>query len=282
MDLNHILLFVAIVSPLFLIVRSHRTAAMNRRLRLAALAVLVVTVAGWFFLPEIAGYIGGAAWFVLLIVPAIIARKRMQSRTPLPGRTTRITPVVLTLIIINVAMFGLEIALGGSENWLTLHRLGQLETSALFFNHQYWRLLTALFLHYGYIHLLFNIYALYVLGPALERSIGALRFLACYLLAGLGAGLGVVTLYALGLTPAQSVVGASGSIMGVVGAWAGLLLRNRRAPLAKRRLQSILIIVAIQMAFDLSTPQISMGAHICGLLSGFVLGLIVAPRPVRV
>jgi membrane associated rhomboid family serine protease len=282
MELNHILLFVAIVSPLVLIVRSHRTAAMNRGLRLAALVVLIVTGAAWFFFPEIAGYIGGTAWFVLLLVPAILSRKQVQSRTPLLGRATRITPVVLTLIIINVAMFGLEIALGGSENWLTLHRLGQLETSAFFFNHQYWRLLTSLFLHYGYLHLLFNIYALYVLGPALERSIGAVRFLACYLLAGLGAGLGVVTLYALGLTPPQSVVGASGSIMGVVGAWAGLLLRNRHAPLAARRLQSILIIVAIQMAFDLSTPQISMGAHICGLLSGLFLGLILAPRPLRV
>ena len=61
--------------------------------------------------------------------------------------------------------------------------------------------------------------------------------------------------------------------MGVVGAWAGFLLRYRHLPLARRRLQNIVIIVVIQTIFDLSTPQISMSAHLCGLITGFILGL---------
>lgn len=212
--------------------------------------------------------------------------RRLENRpvTPSPpfiAQKVRATPVVLALIVLNVAMFAVETLLGGSENPMTLHRLGQLETSAFFFNHEYWRLFTSLFLHFGYLHLLFNLYALFVLGPALERSIGAVRFLACYLLSGIGAGLGVVALHVIGLTPAQEVVGASGSIMGVVGAWAGLLLKNRDAPLAGRRLQSIVVIVVIQTAFDLSTPQVSMGAHLSGLTCGLILGLILAPRGLR-
>jgi rhomboid protease GluP len=78
------------------------------------------------------------------------------------------------------------------------------------------------------------------------------------------------------IEPAQ-LVGASGSVMGVVGAWAGFLLRHRHAPQAKQQLANIAVIVVIQIAFDLSTPQVSMAAHMCGLIAGFFLGLVLAP-----
>jgi rhomboid protease GluP len=197
---------------------------------------------------------------------------------PYFARTGRGTLIVITLIVLNVAMFLLEVIAGGSTNPFVLHRLGQLETSDFFITGEYWRLLTSLFLHYGPVHLLFNIYALYILGPALERSIGALRFITCYLISGIGSGLGVVLLHILGLTPAEEVVGASGCIMGIVGAWAGFLLRYRHLPLARRRLQNILFIVVIQTVFDLSTPQVSMAAHMCGLITGLVVGLILTPH----
>jgi rhomboid protease GluP len=68
--------------------------------------------------------------------------------------------------------------------------------------------------------------------------------------------------------------------MGIVGAWAGFLMRHRHAAHARQRLANVVMIVAIQIAFDLSTPQISMSAHLCGLIAGFFLGLILAPRAV--
>jgi rhomboid protease GluP len=211
--------------------------------------------------------------------------QRLQNREMKPRlhavRSIGTTPVVITLIVLNVLMFLLELLLGGSTNPLTLHLLGQLETWDFFSRGEYWRLLTSLFLHYGAIHLLFNIYALYILGPALERSIGAIRFLICYLVSGIGSGLGVVLLHVIGLTSAEEVVGASGCIMGVVGAWAGFLLRYRHLPLARQRLQNIVLIVVIQTIFDLSTPQVSMSAHLCGLITGFIVGLVLAPRQLR-
>jgi rhomboid protease GluP len=84
----------------------------------------------------------------------------------------------------------------------------------------------------------------------------------------------------IGLVRPAQLIGASGSIMGIVGAWAGFLMRHRHAPHAKQRLANIVMIVAIQIAFDLSTPQVSMSAHLCGLIAGFFLGLILAPRAV--
>ena len=189
-------------------------------------------------------------------------------------------PAVLTLIAINVLVFLFEISAGDWNDPEVLHRIGALEPYAVV-KGEYWRLLTALFLHGGFLHLGFNLFALYVLGPPLERAIGTMRFAACYLLSGLGSSLGVVTLTTLGFVQATQVIGASGCIMGVVGAWAGFLLRHRHAPLAKQRLANIGLIVAIQIAFDLSTPQVSMAAHMCGLVTGFFLGLILAARRFR-
>ena len=77
----------------------------------------------------------------------------------------------------------------------------------------------------------------------------------------------------------QQLVGASGCIMGIVGAWAGFLMRHRHAAHARQRLANVVMIVAIQIGFDLSTPQVSMSAHLCGLVAGFLLGLVLTPRP---
>jgi rhomboid protease GluP len=204
-----------------------------------------------------------------------------RPQTRVFSSSTRPTTVVLILIALNVAMFLAEIRAGGSTNPLTLQRLGALEFVAVRWGGEYWRLLTSLFLHYGPLHLIFNLYALFIIGPGLEQAIGSIRFGICYLLAGLGSGIGVLLLHTMGWNSAEQLVGASGCVMGLVGVWAGLLLRHRDAPLAGRRLKNILVIVAIQTAFDLSTPQISMGAHMSGLLTGFALGLILAPRSLR-
>jgi rhomboid protease GluP len=192
----------------------------------------------------------------------------------------RSAPAVLVLILVNVLAFLYEIYAGGWNDPEVLHRIGALEPDAVVRQGEYWRLFTALFLHAGFLHLAFNLFALYVLGPPLERSIGTIRFLACYLLSGIASSAGVVALTEIGLVHESQLVGASGCILGVVGAWAGLLLRHRHAPFAKQRLANIGLIVAIQIAFDLSTPQISMPAHMCGLVAGFLLGLLLAPRAV--
>jgi rhomboid protease GluP len=191
------------------------------------------------------------------------------------------TVAVLVFIALNIAMFIAELAMGGSTNFQTLHRLGALEPWSVRVAHEYWRLLTSLFLHYGPLHLIFNLYALYIIGPGLERAIGSIRFAVFYLLSGLGSSVGVLLLNFFGLIRPEQLVGASGCVMGVVGVWAGFLLHHRSDPMASRRLKNILLIVAVQTAFDLATPQISMAAHLSGLATGVMLGLLLAPEPSR-
>ena len=346
-DLNHIFLFVAVVSPLVVLARAWRPGGTYRGWRIAALVVLAMTGAAWLFFREQAGYIGGGAWFAFLFLPAIALRKVtelaarqrykaarrlamavqilhpnaelreqiasfrvLESRRnegalhpwiqsanaqedrpvlrPTGNRLDRSAgrlwsaPAVLVFILLNIGAFLFEISFGDWTNPETLHRLGALEPYAVVMQGEYWRLFTALFLHGGSAHLLFNLFALYVLGPPLERAIGGVRFTVCYLISGFGSSAGVVLLTVFGLVHVAQLVGASGCVMGIVGAWAGFLLRHRHAPSAKQRLANITMIVVIQLVFDLSTPQVSMAAHLCGLITGFVVGLMLAPRKISI
>jgi rhomboid protease GluP len=212
---------------------------------------------------------------------ALLYRVERSDRPPASAfgsETSRPTAAVLCFIALNVAMFIAEVKLGGSTSALTLHRLGALEPWAVRYGGEYWRMLTSLFLHYGPLHLLFNLYALFVIGPGLEKIIGSVRFAFYYLIAGLGSSAGVLLLKWSDVARPEQLVGASGCVMGIVGAWAGYLLRHRHEPFAGRRLKNIVLIVAIQTAFDLSTPQISMAAHLSGLATGVVLGLLISRK----
>jgi membrane associated rhomboid family serine protease len=326
-DLNHIFLFIAVISPLLVLARAWRPGGIFRSWRIAAIIVLGITGAAWLFFREYAGYVGGGAWFALLFLPAVGLRKASQlaaqgryesarrltallqflhpttqlrdqlqlfQSLELRGRAVdqieienvpqdrrsrlRNARVVVILILLNVAAFCVELWRGAMTNPATLHRLGALDFFAVINKGEFWRLFTALFLHYNLLHLVFNLFALYVLGPPLERTIGALRFAMCYIIAGIGSTGGVVLLTLLKIVRPAELVGASGCVMGIVGAWAGFLIRHRHVWQAKQRLLNILLIIAIQIVFDISTPQVSTSAHLCGLVTGFVIGLAVAPK----
>ncbi|MBV9618401.1 MAG: rhomboid family intramembrane serine protease [Verrucomicrobia bacterium] len=187
---------------------------------------------------------------------------------------------VLVLIFLNVAVFCIELWRGALANPVALHRLGSLDFFAVIQKGEFWRLISALFLHFNFLHLGFNLFALYVLGPPLEKILGTIRFAICYLISGIGSTAGVVLLTLLKIVRPAELVGASGSVMGIVGAWAGFLFRHRQMWQAKQRLINILLIIAIQIAFDISTPEVSTSAHLCGLVAGFFLGLMMRSRRV--
>jgi membrane associated rhomboid family serine protease len=284
MELNHILIFTAIATSALVVLQAFQPQSPGARARAAV--VLIASVLAWLLARPIAGWLSALAWCALLVVPAFLRNRawaaRYQYRPSGSDRRFGITvsPVVLALIIVNIAVFILELLAGGSTNPMTLHRLGELDTDSVIFRHQYWRLLAALFLHYGPIHIFFNLFALLLLGPALERQIGGFLFAVCYLVSGIGSSIAVVLLTKLRLLEPVQLVGASGCIMGVVGTWIGFLLRHRHAPLARQRLRNIFVIVLLQLAFDIVTPRVSMSAHLGGLFTGFLLGLLVPAKPV--
>jgi membrane associated rhomboid family serine protease len=123
---------------------------------------------------------------------------------------------------------------------------------------EWWRLITAAFLHYGPFHLLMNMLALYWFGTLLEKRIGSGRYLMLYLVSGLAGSAG-----ALVLDPTTPTVGASGAIFGILGA--GLVLERQRDYVFGG---SALGIIVINLVFTFSIANISIGGHIGGLIGG--------------
>lgn len=131
----------------------------------------------------------------------------------------------------------------------------------------YWRLITSMFLHNGFMHLLFNMFGLYVFGPELERLVGKMRFFTIYMLSGIIAN--VLTYLVQPLNYAS--LGASGAIFGIFGAYLALVFYTRKSmPQFK---QLILPLVGISVMMTFVQPNINITAHLGGLAVGFLLGL---------
>lgn len=130
--------------------------------------------------------------------------------------------------------------------------------------HQYYRLVTAGFLHQGLLHILFNMYLLWLLGQMLEPALGSLRFGAVYLAALLAGSLGA--LVADPLTPS---LGASGAVFGLMGA---AFVEQRRRGINPMQ-SGIGTLILLNLAFSFIVSGISIGAHVGGLVGGAVCGL---------
>jgi rhomboid protease GluP len=173
------------------------------------------------------------------------------------------------LMVIILGFFLLEIYYGGSQDPFSIYRLGAIFK---FQNQQveWWRLFTSMFMHFGFAHLFLNLFGLFMVGPFVERSVGSFRFLVIYLLSGLGS-MFLATL--LSPMPFLILLGASGCIMGLLGAMAYILFRGYikdKSKIAGKSFNIIIFIFAFQVIFDMLTPNVSMVAH----LSGFVFGII--------
>jgi membrane associated rhomboid family serine protease len=174
--------------------------------------------------------------------------------------------VTKTLIGINVAVYLAELLTGGGVNGTgsTIYVKGVLFGPFLE-QGEWWRLMTAAFLHYGPLHLILNMVALYWFGSLLEERIGSGRFLLVYLVSGLAGSAGAL-LWPNGFgTP---TVGASGAIFGILGA--GLVLERQRDYVFGG---SALGVILINFVFTFSISGISKGGHIGGLIGGIVCAL---------
>ena len=195
---------------------------------------------------------------------------RGVQRASFEGRGAKVTKV---LIGINVAVYIAELAQGASVNGIggSIYTNGVLIAVARTVNGhligvaqgEYWRLITAAFLHYGPFHLLLNMLALWWFGSLLEQRIGSGRFLILYLVSGLAGSAG-----ALIASPLDPTVGASGAIFGILGA--GFVLERQRDYVFGG---SALGIIVINLVLTVALPGISLGGHVGGLIGGAACAL---------
>lgn len=201
--------------------------------------------------------------------PACQSELAAASRRPQP-RGWRTAPVTYGLLAAYVAVFVVGTISGGRASPIVV--LGAQINDAVQAG-QWWRVLTATLLHDGLTHLAFNGYALYVLGPQLERGVGSAAFAALYLAAGLAGGIA----FLVG-APGPVAVGASGAIFGLFGAYLAAAWANRDTPAGRAGLTQLGVLLAINLALPLLIPRIAWQAHLGGLLAGVAVGLAWAVR----
>ncbi|MDN7243384.1 rhomboid family intramembrane serine protease [Planococcus sp. N028] len=187
----------------------------------------------------------------------------MFLRTESFSQYIRLYPVVSTLIAISVLIHILT-WLPGIGSQLFLFGFGY---NLYIAQGEWWRFITPVFLHGGFMHLLFNMFSLFLFGPELERLTGKVRFITIYLLAGFFGSAATYFLQPLD----YSHVGASGAIFGIFGAFGALLYYGRRVLPQLRQIILPIIVISIVMTF--LTPNVNATAHIAGLLTGFLIGL---------
>jgi membrane associated rhomboid family serine protease len=191
------------------------------------------------------------------------ARTVQEPRTHFGGRQRSATPVITyVLIAINVLMFVLQTASVDVQRQLVLWSPGVADG-------ELYRLVTSAFLHYGVMHLLFNMWALYVVGAPLEMWLGRLRFGALYALSALGGSVLVYLLSPLGAATA----GASGAVFGLFGA---IFVVGKRLNLDVRW---VVALIAINLVITFVIPGISWQGHVGGLVTGALVALAYAYAP---
>jgi membrane associated rhomboid family serine protease len=171
-------------------------------------------------------------------------------------------------IAVNVVAYLTEqgqLSFAGSGIYGTVVNEGVLDRFDVHTGHQYWRLVSAAFLHENVLHIGFNMYLLYLLGMMLEPAIGRARFGAIYFTALLAGSFG-----ALFATAAPSL-GASGAIFGLMGA-AAVELRARRLSVMQSGIGGLIL---INLVLSFSLANISVGAHVGGLLGGALAALAI-------
>jgi rhomboid protease GluP len=187
--------------------------------------------------------------------------------------------VTSLLVLACVVVFALEFvdagsydALSGSGRGLSpVLAFGVLYRPAVL-QGEWWRLVTAGFLHFGAIHILLNLYALVYVGLVLESRFGSLRFLIVYTVALVGGNVAALFLQ----SPRSISAGASGAIMGLFGA---MLVIGLRYQFRRQWLQSAMFPIVATLVYGAANSGISNAAHVGGLISGFVAAWLVGVSP---
>jgi rhomboid protease GluP len=179
--------------------------------------------------------------------------------------------VLFLIAAVTTGVFIAEERAGGSDVRTVLLRFGAARGAHVRAG-EWWRLVTAVFVHIGPRHLLANVATLLVLGPALAAALGAGRFAFVYVVAG-AAG----NALSYWITPSDVVsAGASGAILGVLGALGGQRLRFARS--ARYRGWQVVAAILAYLAIAVgASPEVDTAAHVGGLGAGFVLGLVIPP-----
>ncbi|WP_210470849.1 rhomboid family intramembrane serine protease [Sporosarcina sp. 6E9] len=187
----------------------------------------------------------------------------MFTRTESFSEYIRFYPMVTIFLFINIVVFLITLLPG--IGYIVLD--SGMGINYLIADGEWWRFITPMFLHGGFMHILFNMFCLFVFGPELEKLTGKMRFTTLFMLTGIFAN--VATYFFQDLSYAH--LGASGAIFGMFGAFGALVYYTKHAMPQLRQIILPIIVISVIMTFV--GPNINVTAHITGLVVGFLIGL---------
>lgn len=188
--------------------------------------------------------------------------------------------VVKTIMVVNVVLFVLMVIASGGKELMnpTTEFLIQwgANAGAYTLDGDYWRIVTAAFLHGSFLHIAMNMAVLWDVGPLVERIYGSKRFLLLYFFAAITASLN--TLF---WNPGGCSVGASGAVFGIFGAMLAFYQSHRKsipAHVIKEKSRVVMAVIGYNLIFGVMQPNIDNAGHVGGLIGGFLIGLVLSPR----
>lgn len=181
-------------------------------------------------------------------------------------------PVTAVLIALNVLVFLAVEATGSSQNVMHMLNCGAAYTPLITEEGEVYRLFTSMFLHFGISHLANNMLVLFVLGSRLERTAGRIRFLLIYFLGGLSGNV-LSMILELYKNDYSVSAGASGAVFAVMGSMIYIVIRNR-GWLEDLSLRQIIIMAAFSLYFGFTSSGVDNSAHVGGMISGFILAVL--------
>jgi len=210
--------------------------------------------------------------------PNPMQRQMVRTRFALSQYPNLVTTL---LVAINVIVYLILAIMGGSILNIptdTLVQAGAQNTALITSTGEYWRIFTAMFLHFSILHIGLNMLSLYLVGRTVEVLYGKWRYLAIYLLSGIIGG--IVTFF---FQPDALAAGASGAIFGIFGAIGIFFIINRRAlgAYGSGAIGQWVFWLGLNLIWGFSTPGIGILDHIGGLVAGMILALIFMPRQRR-
>ena len=183
---------------------------------------------------------------------------------------SKVPIITILLVLANVVVYLITELTGSSLDTDHMLSMGASYAPYVLDQHEYYRLITHFFLHFGAAHLANNMISLIVLGNAVERYLGKVRFFSLYFLTGILAGLGSIVYNVYMNDELVVSAGASGAIYGLAGALLALLI-TRRSIRQRGQIQWFILYIGMSIYSGLSDPSIDNSAHICGFIIGFLL-----------
>lgn len=181
------------------------------------------------------------------------------------------TYVTYILIGVNILLYIISAIKAGNFfdiDIMTLYSMGG-KFAYNIYHGEAWRLVTAMFLHGGITHILFNMYSLYILGTQIEVIFGKVKYLIIYFISGIAANI-----LSCIIAPNTLSIGASGAIFGLLGALASVIFINRKR-MSKGAVTNLIVVILLNVYIGFTGQSIDNAAHIGGLVAGILVSFII-------